>query len=121
MSANVFSQNIKKVDFSKIKRVSLVYADTAEGLESSFGHIGIRLSVGDKNSISDISAEFVADTTSSTSGIEMYVRGSGLVNPFPVIIQYDFFENYKLNKSISENRKLEIVELDVTPEQRQKF
>jgi hypothetical protein len=121
MSSNVFSQNIKKVDFSKIKRVSLVYADTAQGLESSFGHIGIRLSVGDKNSINDISAEFVADTTSSTSGIEMYIRGSGLVNPFPVIIQYDFFENYKLNKSISENRKLEIVELDLTPEQLQKF
>jgi hypothetical protein len=121
ISSNVFSQNIKKVDFSKIKRVSLVYADTAQGLESSFGHIGIRLSVGDKNSISDISAEFVADTTSSTSGIEMYIRGSGLVNPFPVIIQYDFFENYKLNKSINENRRLEIVELDLTPEQLQKF
>ena len=112
---------IDKIDVSKIKRVSLVYADTAEGLESSFGHIGVRLSVGDEYSIHDLSAEFVADTSSSSSGIEMYIRGAGVYNPFPVIVQFDYFENYKKLKSINENRKLEIVELDLSPNELQAF
>ncbi len=99
------------------KRVSLVFVGSKEGIsESSFGHIALRFSNGEKLGIFDTNIQFVANVNQDEGLFKKYAKGTGLFGnyAYDVSVEIEPFINYQLTKTKSEDRDVYIYPLNLT-------
>ena len=110
----------QELDVSKIKSVSIVYIDQGQKLESSFGHIALKLKLDSTHPLSEYSLEFVANTK-ATGGLTYYLKGTGIMKPYPITTVIKPFLDFKFEKTMLEDRALEIIELKLDQSQLDAF
>ncbi len=116
LSAMAGSEEIIK----QTKRISLVFVGKTKGLsESSFGHVALRMALGEKYSLSDATIEFVAKIPENEWPLKKYIRGAGIF-PYEVSAEVQPFYQYQKIKTIQEDRDLTIVDLDLSQDEIQR-
>ncbi|MFL5782964.1 MAG: DUF4105 domain-containing protein [Bacteriovoracaceae bacterium] len=103
--------------FDQTKKISLIYVGPARGLESSFGHVALKLSPDKDGGLLDLVVEFVADIPRNENPMKKYIHGAGLGKKYPVKADLSSFYDFKKLKTINENRTLTVFDLKLTDEE----
>jgi hypothetical protein len=103
--------------FDQTRKISLIYVGPARGLESSFGHVALKLSPDKDGGLLDLVVEFVADIPRNENPVKKYIHGAGLGKKYPVKADLSSFYDFKKLKTINENRTLTVFDLKLSDEE----